>query len=458
MNKKILFTILAGAALVGCNKNINPDVPPISEGRPAEITFNLSTKGVTKATVSKSNNEAKANIVDLFVFNADGKLDAYGRWTAYTGDGVPAAGEFMTVGGVSTNEIDDSVHGFSNRLGCSTGAGKKIYAILNASWSKAELELINSEAALQELVFTLGTNRTIVGGSDPNVLDNFQMIGYATKDFKAGKNTVEINVEALVARVVLKKITKNFTSPGQRAPMTIKRIYMSNVVGNIGFGDGAVSVYKNGANDLWYNRYGFDSTDPYVPTSEWPYESRIVDFDGNDGFDTDMNDFLYHSYASAPSLVDENATPGSTIWADGTALASGDASNALVFYVMPNQVPWGVGDPLAFGPQGGTEFSPRHTRLIVEVEYNDTRDTRTYYYSIPIAENGHYPMGDADDNGTGYNGIVRNYSYEIEELVITRLGSRNPDQSVLPADVQFSIEVNPWTLQLVETETGKYVI
>ena len=141
-------------------------------------------------------------------------------------------------------------------------------------------------------------------------------------------------------------------------------------------------------------------------------------------------------------------------YADGTAVGA-EGSHSVVFYVMPNQVPWGVGTPAVFGPMAGTgDWSPRHTKMVLEVEYAGA----TYYYPIPIAKNGVYPMGDASDDGTGYEGIVSNLSYEIDELVLTRLGSRNPDESVLPADVKFNIRVNAWTQQLIETEDGKYVI
>ena len=462
--KKTLFILaaLAGVALVGCNKDIIPDSG--KEGiRAAEVTFSISTKG-TKAdpvTTAKSANENMVNTVDLFVFNADRKLDAYGRWTAAADPDSPAAGEFKVVAGVATNEVDNL---FSNRLSCTTGAGKRLYAVLNSEYTKEYLGAnITDEASLQALVYTLAANKINrgVAPAEDWQLNNFEMIGYNGADFHAGKNDVSISVDALVARVEIKKITKNFTSMAQQNALKIKSIYMTNVVASTGFAnaEGAITPrYLNSIADPWFNVYGYNSTDPYVVTGGWPYPGRIQHITKldpwtvADGFDEAEDIHLRRVFGTggAGYSLEEDAT----LNADGT-VTSTEGNHSVVFYVMPNQVPWGIGTPAVFGPMAGTgAWSPRHTKMVLEVEYADV----TYYYPIPIAENGVYPMGDASDDGTGYEGIKSNFSYEINELVLTRLGSRNPDESVLPADVKFNISVNPWTQQLIQTETGKYVI
>lgn len=463
--KKNLFILaaLAGVALVGCNKDIVPNAGKESI-RAAEVTFSISTKG-TKAdpvTTAKTADENMVNTVDLFVFNADRKLDAYGRWTAAVNPAAPAAGEFKVVEGIATNEIATGTDAFSNRLSCTTGAGKRLYAVLNSEFTKEYLDAnITDEAALQALVYTLAANKINRSATEtPDwQLNNFEMIGYNGADFHAGNNDVSISVDALVARVEIKKITKNFTSMAQQGALKIKSIYMTNVVASTGFADAESAVtprYLNGIGDPWFNVYGYNGS--VASSAEWPYAGRIQHITGYDpwavadGFDTAEDIHLRKVMNSGGYEIAEDAP----VWADGTAVGEGSAAaNSLVFYVMPNQVPWGVGDPAVFGPMAGEgAWSPRHTKMVVEVEYANVR----YYYPIPIAENGVYPMGDASDDGTGYHGIKSNFSYEIDELVLTRLGSRNPDESVLPADVKFNISVNPWTQQLIQTEAGKYVI
>ena len=462
MKKTLLLAVLAGVALVGCNKDIVPNSGKEAI-RAAEVTFSISTKG-TKAdpvTTAKSDNENMVNTVDLFVFNADRKLDAYGRWTAAADPSAPAAGEFKVVAGVATNEVDNL---FSNRLSCTTGDGKKVYAVLNSEFTAEYLGAnITSESALQALVYTLAANKINrgVAPAEDWQLNNFEMIGFSGADFHAGNNTVAISVDALVARVEIKKITKDFTSMAQQDALTIKGIYMTNVVASTGFADASSALtprYLNSIADPWFNVYGYDSTVPYVEVVGWPYPGRIQHITAYDtwaaadGFDEAEDIHLRRVFGTGGagySLAED-----ATLNADGTA-ENTEGNHSVVFYVMPNQVPWGTGTPAAFGPMAGTgAWSPRHTKMVVEVTYAGA----TYYYPIPIAKNGVYPMGDASDDGTGYEGIVSNFSYEINELVLTRLGSRNPDESVLPADVKFNISVNAWTQQLIQTETGKYVI
>jgi len=462
--KKILFlAVLAGVALVGCNKDIVPNSGKEAI-RAAEVTFSISTKG-TKAdpvTTAKTADENMVNTVDLFVFNADRQLDAYGRWTAAADPSAPAAGEFKVVAGVATNEVSGAESGnFSNRLSCTTGDGKKVYALLNSEFTKEYLDAnITNESALQALVYTLAANKINRSATEtPDwQLNNFEMIGFSGADFHAGNNDVSISVNALVARVEIKKITKNFTSMAQQDALTIKGIYMTNVVASTGFADASSALtprYLNGIANRWFNVYGYNAE--AAPTEAWPYKGRIQHitkldpWEAEDGFDTAEDIHLRRVFGAGAGY---SLTEDVPLNADGTAVGT-EGSHSVVFYVMPNQVPWGVGEPAVFGPMAGTgDWSPRHTKMVLEVKYAGA----TYYYPIPIAKNGVYPMGDASDDGTGYEGIVSNFSYEIDELVLTRLGSRNPDESVLPADVKFNISVNAWTQQLIQTESGRYVI
>lgn len=71
------------------------------------------------------------------------------------------------------------------------------------------------------------------------------------------------------------------------------------------------------------------------------------------------------------------------------------------------------------------------TRLVVEGKI----DGRTYYYPMDINR-----VISAGHNG---NGIERGYSY-VFDILITRLGSTDPDTPVIKGEVQVSVAVRPW--------------
>ncbi len=69
-----------------------------------------------------------------------------------------------------------------------------------------------------------------------------------------------------------------------------------------------------------------------------------------------------------------------------------------------------------------TPGKPGYTRLVVEVQIGEM----TYYYPITI------------------KGIQNNHTYNISELVITRLGSDSPNVPVTSTQATFDVTVNPW--------------
>ncbi len=334
-----------------------------------------------------------------------------------------------------------------------------------------EFANIQNEGQLKARIFKLEDNFINEGDPAVAVKKNFQMIGKtADQTFRAGNNDVDVTVYRSVARVVIKKITKNFTSAGLQGDLKIRNIYMENVVGRYGYGNVVDGDYKFDATSIaaayasadpafWYNKYvpGTPAVvdDPSTPDDETaPAVLPVVDIQSA------YNLWLNSGFAADVVVAED---------------ASKDSDVASTFYVMPNDVPWGFDDdsdpstPIVFGPQGGTPWSPRHTKLVIETTYGD--NPTVYYYSIPIADNGGvYPLGRGEkgtsgepgyiaaDDGSGYQGIKANYSYEIDELVLTRLGSTNPDEPTVDAYVNFNITVAPWSVVALQTETGKYVI
>ncbi len=406
--KKIFFLAVLSGMLMGCNKSLN-ETPSIEGGVSASVVFNFSSVGGTKAVDVgvKSADEALVNHFDAFVFNASGDLDAYSRFEA---------GSFSTVGGVTSNTA---------RLACSTGAGKEIYILVNSPWSVTELESISSETALlAKAVYDLRYNYKEESSS--KVLKNFQMCGYKSTAFVPGENDVAVNVAPVVSRVKVNKIKTAFVNSGlQNDALRIKDIYVSNVPATFGFGDGLQPVYKvSGATDPWYNKYKYDAQ---------ASPKAFVDFGTGD--------------PAGPWLHRTPATP----IAMGGDFVDVDAT----FYVMPNDYQKPVGDiTFADMPFGGTSWSPRHTKLVIETEYA----SKTYFYVIPIFKNDTYPVEKLSDF-SNFGGIAPNFSYEIDKLVITRLGTTNPDEPVMAADLQFDITVAPWNVVPVATNnSGEYVI
>lgn len=430
--KKHLFILAAVlTALVACNKPQSSFEPQnVVSGRSARVSISLIGGGATKALPVEAD-EAQVNTVDAFVFNSTGDLDAYGHYTT---------ADFTTTAGVTT--LNDN-----KKLECTTGAGKIVYIIINGNDSNLEagevaFASIQNEATLKARIFKLEDN------IQSSSLNNFQMIGRTTGlTFKAGDNSVDVEVIRNVARVVIKKITKNFSNAGlATSELKVKNIYMSNAPGQYAFGDVIDGVYafsdasksKALAAAKWHNKYVPAVADPATPASvaiEAAYDKWL-----NRGL-------------AAPVVFGDNSG----------AAVSKTAEVESTFYVMPNDVAWGYDNdsnpatPAIFGPVGGDTWSPRHTKLVIETEYAG----KTYYYAIPIAGNGsgatYKKLGSAEDDGSAYAGIKANYSYEINELVLTRLGSTNPDEPTVESNVNFNITVQPWNVVLLGA-SGVYEI
>ena len=176
---------------------------------------------------------------------------------------------------------------------------------------------------------------------------------------------VEVDVTRFAAKVSIEKITNAIaSSPWNTMSMTIKGIYLINAVG--------------GPAPL------FGST--YSPT-EWYNKMQYVS--------GAANSWLYESMSAA--------------------LTNGSSHNtAHTFYCFPNN---------ATGDANGGTWSPRQTRLVVEVQLGSSN---TFYYPVTI------------------NGISRNTAYTIRELKITRTGSSSPDYPVNIGQFGLDITVSSW--------------
>ena len=203
MKKSIFAFAAALAALVACNKNdVAPMQPQNQESLvPCELTVGICG-AMTKATAVSADNEAKVNNLQVFVFRGD-DLDAYAS--------VENAKELT--------------------LSCTAGE-REVYALVNAP----DYSSVPGKAALLAKVSELSAN----------TLTNFEMV--ASKSVTLPQTgTVSIDVNRIASRVVLKKITRNFTSAALQAlDFTVDAIYLVNVAGN-------TSYDLTAAPSTWYN-------------------------------------------------------------------------------------------------------------------------------------------------------------------------------------------------------------
>lgn len=421
----ISLAALAGVALVGCNKNVNLPEPLGPEG--ASITLNIRGN-TTKATEVGVADENAMNKIEVLIFNADGNLDAYADISGY----------------------DETEGQEATRTVSATTGVKEVFVVTNApsAWT---LSSVGTKAALQAKVADIADNGRPLGSAEPGypgtARDNFVMIGRIDKSLKAGNNSATVVVSRAAARIRIKKITADFDNPALAAQtFTVKKIYIANAVGqqtmDYDFGVPSYGTPLDDNGNVWYNKYNGNSAAPAIVFDEVG--------DGT-GASVARAPFLLKDFGAGYAIAD-NATK----MADGAAPANNetDAAHWLSFYVMQNSNLFDAEDvasPTHPAPYGGdfeSGFTARYTKLVIEA----TLGSETYFYSIPILSRASYPQG------TPTAGILPNYSYDIDELVITRPGTHNPDVPVFSADVLFTISVNPWEVVPIATEAGKYVI
>jgi len=228
--------------------------------------------------------------------------------------------------------------------------------------------VVNSSRDLST-VSSVSTLTALTSELSGNSLTNLEMIGKVdNKDFSSATSCA-IPVKRFAAKIIIDKITPNFSSAAHAA-MTFKvtGIYLINANG--------YSPYSQVVDGCrWYNQFEYDS---------------------------DVCDAL---------LADKPM--------DVTVTKTSPMSTPHYFYCYAN--------PTKTDTSGGTIFTPRFTRLVIETSLGGT----TYYYPVNII---------------GTDGVLNaNTSYEITNLTITGLGSSSPDVVPQKGSVTFSVTVTDWT-------------
>lgn len=253
----------------------NANVPV--DGERTELTVGIAT-GMTKSTTITADDEVKVNNLQVFVFRGDA-LDAYG-----------VADNASTV-----------------TVSCTKG-NREVYAVVNAPDLKdiaTKTDLLAAKSALSD-----------------NDESNFIMIGKTNADLPS-ELPVNVEVDRIVSKVVLKTVNRAFTSAALAAlNFSIDEIFITNVAGDVNYGltDNPVD---------WYNKMDYSS------------ELAMFTYD-----------------APAASVVNEEAY-----------------STQHTFYCYPNKA----------ADSDATSWSPRRTRLVLKTTLGT--DTYYYPVTLPELEN-----------------------------------------------------------------------
>ena len=206
--KQLLFIapLVGGLAfLPSCNKSLSQEAAePQTESRICELSVSATSDVQLKSTGTDETVKISENAIktlQVFVFR-DGSLDAYGK-------------------GENTSSIT---------LTCTSGS-REVYALVNAP----DLSSITSQEDLKGYLFDLNCNSS---GS---------LLMYGNQSVTLpGNKTVNISVQRMVSRIVVKKVTRDFEAAALASQaFSIKAIYVQNASGN--------GNIKGDSNTKWYN-------------------------------------------------------------------------------------------------------------------------------------------------------------------------------------------------------------
>ena len=253
----------------------NTNVPV--DGKRTELTVGIATE-MTRSTTITADDEVKVNNLQVFVFRGDA-LDAYG---------------------VADNASSVTVS-------CTKG-DREVYAVVNAPDLKdiaTKTDLLAAKSALTD-----------------NDESNFVMFG-KTDATLPSELPVNVEVDRMVSKVVLKTVNRAFTSAALAAlDFSIDEIFITNVAGDVNYGltDNPVE---------WYNKLDYSS---------------------------EMAMFTHD--APAASVVNEESY-----------------STQHTFYCYPNKA----------ADSDASSWSPRRTRLVLKTTLGT--DTYYYPVTLPELEN-----------------------------------------------------------------------
>ncbi|MBO5420026.1 MAG: hypothetical protein J6A22_08085 [Bacteroidales bacterium] len=286
--KKILLAAMAVCTQLACVE-VGELQNPVKHGQKEEVKLTVSLP-VVKTKVTGASDEERISNVQVLVFNAETDL----------------VESYLSV---DSPDLDSPIE-----LTCTTGE-KDIKVMVNSKFSYSSV-LTPDDPLLKRAELLHNTK------------EKHFMYGEKTVNLTASQS-VTVEVQRQIAKVVLKKIEVNFESEAlAENDLIINAIYMLNVCNRI---------------SIPYESSSFDAT-YYSDPMLW-YNKMMAQYDM-------YNDYLYDTLTGV-------ALDKETIY-----------DTEHFFYVFPNMADDSYSE----------EWCPRFTRLVVETTYKD----KTYYYPVSI--------------------------------------------------------------------------
>lgn len=212
--KKISFFLAAVAATmfaISCNKVEDSKSAEQPAGEPVQMIVDVQGDMLTKAYTEEQAYETNTNVVQILVFDQDGRLNAY-----------------KNAGSVTSGIVITT-----------TAGTKTVWAVVNGPNLESNVQW---ESDLKQTVISLGDNSL-------DASKGFVMTGKVSANVtNAGNATAAITVSRLAARIALNSIKNSL--PVAYGALDIKNVFLANIVGNIRL-DGEFHSEK-----LWYNKMG----------------------------------------------------------------------------------------------------------------------------------------------------------------------------------------------------------
>lgn len=255
MYRKLIYAVaaLAVTCVVSCKKDMMVAEDTSSDSGVTELTVGIN-RSLTKSTTITDGDEVKINSLQVFVFRDDA-LDAY----------------------ASVENLSEVT------LSCTKGE-RTVYALVNAP----DMSHISSKKVL------LATRTSLSNYPEYG----FEMIG--SKDVVLPQtSTITIDVTRIVSRVVLKQVTRNFTTPAlMDLEFKIDEVYLLNVADDITYA-------LTGTSEYWINAGCYDGSLP-----ELTHDSPELNIENEDY--RPLN-YRYYAYPNdSEDSIDENWCPRRT--------------------------------------------------------------------------------------------------------------------------------------------------
>ncbi len=287
----------AAAALctISCNKDVAPEITPqepiveVSDDR-VDLTVNISGTMTTKSTTITEADEETVKSIQVFIFRGD-DLDAYAR----------------------EDLADDAIEPLTEITVSCTKGQRNVYAFVNAP----DLSGILTETELNATVSDLKDNEA----------GKFVMMNTSLNKEITETTSLPCEVTRLAARVAIKKITRNFTSPSLAAmDFEIDAIYLINVAHSMNYGLTSTPT-------TFYNDGDYNSGNLPALTYDELGEPLI----NNSSYSTHV-----HTFYCYPNSTSDNPTRlvvKTTLWDDANNNDTLDSGEKTYTYYYPITIP-----------------------------------------------------------------------------------------------------------------------